>query len=311
MHFDPRVDLFPPIVCATRCALWSPGSRRNLPDQREPSIIVATRDSRGFGQQFAQAIPELFRYRGLLWLWAWRGIKARYQQTALGVSWALFTPLALTATYAVVFSVFIKVETEGIPYPIFVYTGVLPWALFASSMSLGVPSVVQNADLVSKIYFPREILPLASLGIPLMDFLAGVGVLLLLLPLFGVAITGWLLLIPILLLVQVVFTIGLLFYASALNVMLRDVGHLVPPLLLIGQFAAPIIYPVELVPEAIRPLYLLNPMAALIDSYRRLLLHGTSPAWGYVLIAAIISVALLASGYAFFKRADRDFADVI
>jgi lipopolysaccharide transport system permease protein len=258
-----------------------------------------------------QALRELYGSRELLWVWTVRGIKARYQQTALGLAWAVFQPLALTLIYAVVFSVFIKVDTGGIPYPLFVYAGLLPWTLFASSITAGVTSLVQNMELVTKIYFPREVLPIASVGIPVVDFVAGVAVLLLFMVIYRAPVSLWLLLLPLLLALQVLFALGLVLIGSAANALLRDIGHAVPPVLLVWQFATPIIYPMDLVPRWLMPFYLLNPMAVVVDSYKRILLHGAPPQWGYLAIAALISVLVLALAYVLFKRAEQVMVDVI
>lgn len=257
------------------------------------------------------SLQELYRSRELLWIWALRGVKARYQQTLLGVTWAILQPLALTTVYTVVFSLILKVDTGGTPYPLFIYAGLLPWSLFAGSMSVGVPSVVQNMDLVTKIYFPREILPIASMAVPLVDFIAGTSVLLLLMLVYAVPLNVYMLLVPILICIQVLFTMGLVLACSGANVLLRDVGHLVPLVLVLWQFATPIIYPLAMVPAKWQALYLLNPMALLVASHKQILLEGTAPAWGFVATAFAMSLLSLWAGYWLFKRTERVFVDVI
>lgn len=257
------------------------------------------------------SLHELYQGRELLWMWALRSVKSRYQQTVLGVAWAIMQPLALTTVYTIVFSLILKVDTGDIPYPLFVYAGLLPWSLFASSVSSGVPSMVQNMDLITKIYFPREVLPVAALAVPVVDFFAGILVLSLLMVLYAVPLNVYMLLIPLLIAIQLLFTVGIVLAGSAANVLLRDIGHLVPLVLVVWQFATPIVYPLELVPERWQPLYLLNPMAILVASYKRILLLGEAPQWRFVAIAFGISLVTLAGGYWVFKRAERTFADVV
>ena len=275
---------------------------------------MRSRDSGAIRQKemsVVASIRELYQCRDLLLLWAIRGVKARYQQTFLGIIWAILQPLALTGIYTVVFSMILKMDSASTPYSLYIFVGLLPWSLFASTVSSGIPSIVQNMDLITKIYFPREILPIASMAVPLVDFISGVSVLILLMIVFAIPLNVYMLFLPILVLIQVLFSAGLILAGSAANVMLRDVGHLVPLALVVWQFATPIIYSLESVPANMRPFYLLNPMAALITSYKQILLESTLPDWRYVAIALGVSIVTLVVGYCLFRQVEHTFADVI
>jgi len=253
----------------------------------------------------------LYRYRDLLWLWTTREVKVRYKQSVLGVAWAILQPLVLTVVFTVVFSRLVRVDTGGVPYPIFAYAALVPWTLFATSLSFGIPSLVTNMNLVTKIYFPREILPLASIGSALLDFLVAslifVGML--------VAYRVWpsvhaLWVIP-LLVIQTILMVGVTLWGSAVIVFFRDMRFVVPLLTQVWMYATPIIYPVELVPERLQPYYFLNPMAGIIDGYRRVLVMAEAPRLPALGLALLVSGLIMFSSYAFFKRTEPLFADLI
>ncbi len=256
-------------------------------------------------------LATLFRYRDLLWLWTLREVQVRYKQSLLGIAWAILQPLALTAIFTIVFSRLVRVDTGGIPYPIFAYTALVPWTFFATSLSFGIASLVNNMNLVTKIYFPREILPLASIAAAFVDFLVSAAIVAGMMLLFGVQPAWTALWIMPLLLVQIALTIGVVLLGSALLVFFRDVRFVVPLLTQVWLYATPIIYPTDLVPERFRPLYFLNPMAGIIEGYRRALLMGQAPQWEALALGGAVTVVLLAAGYSFFKWAEPVFADLI
>jgi lipopolysaccharide transport system permease protein len=256
-------------------------------------------------------LTELIGARELLLTWTMRDFKVRYSQSILGAAWAILQPLSLMVVYSVIFSVFIRVPTDGIPYPVFAYTALLPWTFFANSLNLAIPSLVSNMNLVSKIYFPREILPLSTILVGFVDFLIASSVFVLMLLFYRVAVGSVILLVPLVLLIQVILTLGISLLASAINVFYRDVRFVIPLALQIWMYLSPIIYPVNLVPERFRLLYFLNPMAVLIDTYRRTILFNQMPDWPYLGLAALVSVSLTVVAYRYFKRAEREFADVI
>ncbi|MBN1659127.1 MAG: ABC transporter permease [Anaerolineae bacterium] len=256
-------------------------------------------------------LVTLSQYRDLLWLWAAREVRVRYKQSLLGVAWAILQPLALTVVFTLIFSLMVRVDTQGIPYPIFAYSALVPWTFFSTALSFGIPSLVNNMNLVTKIYFPREVLPLASIGAALVDFSAASVVFVGMLILYGVRPDAHALWIIPLLGIQLVLTMGVTLLGSATIVFFRDVRFVVPLLIQIWMYATPIIYPTDLVPKSLRPYYFLNPMAGIIDGYRRALLMGEAPQMTALLSSTVISCLLLVLGYAFFKRVEPLFADLI
>ncbi len=258
-----------------------------------------------------QHLLTLIRYRDLLWLWAAREVQVRYKQSLLGIAWAILQPLALTVIFTLVFSQLVRIDTQGVPYPIFAYAALVPWTFFATSLSFGTTSLITNMNLVTKIYFPREVLPLASIGAALVDFLAASVVFVGMLAVFNVWPDLHVLWIIPLLVIQLVLTMGVTLLGSAAIVFFRDMRFVVPLITQVWMYATPVIYPIELVPEHLRSYYFLNPMAGIIDGYRRALLMGQAPQLEALLCSVIISCVLLILGYAFFKRVEPVFADVI
>ena len=244
-------------------------------------------------------------------LWTGREIRVRYKQSLLGVGWAIIQPLVLTVVFTLVFSRIMQVNTGGVPYPIFAYAALVPWTFFATSLSFGIPSLVNNLNLVSKIYFPREILPLANIGAALLDFaMAGLvfaGMMLV----YQIPVTLYILWVIPLLIIQTILTAGVVLLGSAAIVFFRDVRFVVPLLIQVWMYASPVIYPTDLVPPAYLSLYFLNPMAGIIDGYRRVLVLGQAPNIPALLAATLISLALLFLGYFVFKRSEPLFADLI
>jgi lipopolysaccharide transport system permease protein len=247
----------------------------------------------------------------ILFAWASRTIRGRYQQSLLGGLWAVIQPAASVAIFSIIFTQFVPVNTGSIPYPVFSFVAVVPWSFLATSLADMAASLVQNMNLVTKIYFPREALPLAAMLARLLDLSISVLVLVVLMFIFRVPAfpLGWLLL-PLILLLQIALVAGVGLIASALNVFYRDVQPFLTLFTQLWFYASPIIYPVSLVPEQYRTLYFLNPMAGIIVSYRTILLEQKLP--GPELIpAAIISIVVFLFGYWLFKRVEPLFADVV
>jgi lipopolysaccharide transport system permease protein len=253
----------------------------------------------------------LVEARELLYTWTRRDFRVRYSQSILGAAWAVLQPLSLMLIYSLIFSVFIKVPTDNIPYPVFAYTALLPWTFFSNSLSFAIPSLVTNMNLVSKIYFPREILPLSAILVSLVDFLIASIIFIVMLVVYRIQISWTMLLVPLVLIIQLLLMFGVSLIASAINVFYRDVRFVIPLLLQVWMYLSPIIYPVTLVPERFRAIYFLNPMAVIIDTYRRTILYNLMPDWSYLGLAAIISVLLTIIAYLYFKRAEGQFADLI
>jgi lipopolysaccharide transport system permease protein len=258
-----------------------------------------------------QSMTNLYQFRDLLWLWIVREVKVRYKQSLLGVSWAVLQPLALTVVFTLVFSRLVTVDTGGVPYPIFAYAALVPWTFFATSLSMGIPSLVNNMNLVTKVRFPREILPMASIGSAFVDFLSAFVVFLIMLVIYGIRPglhVFWL--IPLLIL-QIALSVGVTLLGGAAIVFFRDVRFVIPLLLQIWMYASPVIYPADLVPERWRVLYYLNPMAGIIESYRRVWVYGQEPVLWTLALGAGVSFLFLLIGYPVFKRLEPIFADLI
>jgi ABC-type polysaccharide/polyol phosphate export permease len=257
------------------------------------------------------AMRAVWQARELVRTLAERELRARYKQAVLGFAWAIVTPLALMMVFTLFVNRIADIDTGGAPYPLFVYMGLLPWTFFSTSVNQGGQSLVQNVPLLNKVYCPREVFPMASVMV------AGIDMALAILPLGALfiiyayaprATSVW---VPLLLLIQVAFTLGLTLVMSGIIVYLRDLRHALPVILQLGLFATPVAYGVDVVPSSIRWLYVtLNPLAAVIDGYRRTVLLGEHPAWNLVLPAAISSLVVLILGYVIFKRMETGFADV-
>ena len=256
-------------------------------------------------------IKQLFRTSDLVWAWTVRTLRGRYQQSALGWLWAIVQPVASVAIFAVVFTRFVPVDTGGVPYILFSYTAVVPWTLLSTSITDMAASLVQNMNLVGKIYFPREALPVAALLARLADF--GISfVLLIALEIFfklPVSPLGFFYLLLILL-IQLAFILGLGLGSAALNVFYRDVDPLLKLVTQVWFYATPILYPVSLVPEKWQSWYFLNPMAGIIAAYRDVLIYNQLPG-EYLIPAGIISILTLVCGYWFFKKVEFQFADIV
>lgn len=242
--------------------------------------------------------------------WTARTLRARYQQSALGWSWAIVQPVAMVAIFTVVFTRFVRIDTDGVPYVLFSYAATVPWMLLANAWSDMAASLVVNLNLVTKIAFPRAALPVAALAARVVDFGIGLALLLALMVAYGVPVSGLWLWVPLIVAVQLAFILGLGLASSALNVFYRDVDPAIKLATQLWFYASPVIYPTTLVPEAWRWLYYLNPMAGVIDALRDVLLHGRSPG-SALATAAVTSIATLAAGYGFFRRVEGRLADVI
>lgn len=255
---------------------------------------------------------ELWRHRELLWLVTQREIKVRYKQSALGVVWAVLQPLSLMLVFTVFFSWFARIASDGIPYPLFSYAALLPWTFFSTSLTFAIPSLIANSHIITKIYFPREIIPLASVLAAFLDFVIASAVFVLLLAFYRVPPTWNLLYVLPIVAIQIAFTVGVSLLLSAFTVLYRDVRHTLPLLIQIWMFVTPILYPASVVPGRWRVWYFsLNPMAAIIDGYRRAVIQGISPQINYLLLAAGVSGFLLWAGYKYFKSLEKEFADIV
>jgi lipopolysaccharide transport system permease protein len=254
---------------------------------------------------------NLFQHWELISSFALRDIKARYKQSALGIAWSLLQPLSMMIVFTLVFSLFAKIPSDGIPYPVFAYSGLIFWTFFSGAISGGTVAMVSNATLIRKIYFPRETLLIAILLAGLLDL--GVASLLFVGMLFYYKLSlslAALWVVP-LLLVQITLTFGVISLTSAAHVNFRDMGHALPLLVQLWMFATPVAYPISVIPGWLHPFYMLNPMAPIIDGYRRALILGIAPDLPALGMSVAITVITTAIALSVFKLAARTFADVI
>jgi lipopolysaccharide transport system permease protein len=256
-------------------------------------------------------LKAIWEYRELLYILVWRDLKVRYKQTVIGAGWAILQPLMTMAIFTVVFGTFVKIPSDGVPYPIFAYSALLPWSLFANSLTRGGTSIVGNAHILSKIYFPRLLLPLSGILSPIVDFAISIVILVAMMIWFGTLPTWGVLALPLFLFLALLTALAVGLWLSALNVRYRDVGHAIPFLVQLWMFASPIAYPISLVPEKWRTLYMLNPMAGVIEGFRWALLGTGSLDFGMIAISSTMVLALLLPGIVYFKYTERTFADVV
>jgi lipopolysaccharide transport system permease protein len=259
----------------------------------------------------SEAITELVNYRDLLRTWTNREIKIRYKQSLLGGMWAILQPLSIAIIFSVIFSYFVQIPVGGVPHLLFYYTALFPWTLFSTAVTTGTNTMVNNLSLVTKMYFPREVMPLAGVFAAVFDFLISALIYVAMAIFYHPAISLSIVLFPALVVIEVMFTIAVVLVVSALNVFYRDIRFVVPLALQIYLYLTPVIYPVSSLPAKILPFYMLNPMASLVESYRAILIFGRWPDPVYLLSAFLISLILLVAAYAYFTRAARSFADVI
>lgn len=271
-----------------------------------PELII--RPTRGW---VALKLGELWEYRELLYFLTWRDIKVRYKQTLLGASWAIIQPFMTMIVFSIFFGGLAKVPSDGIPYPIFAYTALLPWTFFANGLSQSSNSLVGSANLIQKIYFPRLLIPLSKIIGGLPDFLLAFVVLIGLMVHYGLFPTGTSLLwLPLFLLLALITSLGVGLWFSALNVEYRDIGYVVPFLVQIWLFATPVAYASSLLTEPWRTLYGLNPMVGVVEGFRWALLGSGNPPDPMTAISALVAIGLLISGAFYFRRMEKTFADV-
>lgn len=278
-------------------------SSAQLPDQPLIKIRVRKRWS-------AVELQEIWSHRELLYYLVWRDIKVRYKQTILGASWIILQPLLMTLVFAVFLGKIARVPSEGLPYVLFLFSGLLPWTFFSNAISGSSYSLVASAPLITRVYFPRSLVPLAATLVRLSDFVVAAGMLLLLMVYYRQFFTWTILIAPFLILQLTLLAVGLGMWFSALNAKYRDISTALPVLLQLWMFASPIVYPASLVPASWKWVYELNPLAGIIDGFRSSLL-GLDFNWrGLIISVAVTLVVLVYSTYAF-KRLDEEFADVV
>lgn len=257
-------------------------------------------------------LGEVWCYRELLFFFIWRDIKVRYKQTLLGAAWAILQPVFTMIVFSVFFGRLAKIPSDGIPYPIFSYAGLLPWTFFATGLTNGANSVVRDANLVKRVYFPRLITPISAVVGGLPDFFLAFLVLIGMMVYYGLFPTAAsLLLLPLCLLLALMTSMGVGLWLSALNAEYRDVRYVVPFLTQFWMYATPVVYPSSLLDEPWRTLYGLNPMVSVVEGFRWSLLGQGQTVPLMFVLSAVASLTLLVSGAFFFRRMERRFADVV
>ena len=274
-----------------------------LPDQP----VVKIRPSRRW---VALGLKELWAYRELLYFLTWRDVKVRYKQAVLGIAWAVIQPLATMLIFTIFFGKLAKVPSDGIPYPIFSYAALLPWMFFLNAVTSSSNSLVGSANLITKVYFPRLIIPGAAVVAALVDFGIAFVVFVGLFAYYGYSVTWAVLLFPVLVVLTVLLALGVGLWTSALNVKYRDVRYALPFLLQLWMFATPVIYPSSLMPERWRWVLAVNPLTGIIEGYRASLL-GTPVMWGALAYSAAIAILFLLYAAFYFRRTERQFADIV
>jgi len=259
----------------------------------------------------ALRLGEVWHFRELLFFLAWRDIKVRYKQSAIGAGWAVIQPLATMTIFTLIFGRLAKMPSDGVPYSVFAFTGLLPWNYFSQALTRSGASLVGSAGLISKVYFPRLIVPLSAIVPALVDFAVAFLALVCMMTWFSIVPTWRWVLLPLFLSFAAISALAVGLWLTALNVRYRDVAHTIPFLIQFWMFASPVIYPISLVPERWRALYNLNPMAGVIQGFRWCLLGTGTLDPRALAISAVMVSALLWGGVVFFKRMERTFADVV
>jgi lipopolysaccharide transport system permease protein len=257
------------------------------------------------------ALGELWQYRELLFFFVWRDIKVRYKQTVFGAAWAVIQPVFTMLVFSVFFGRLAGVDSDGLPYPIFAYAALVPWTYFANAITAAGNSLVDQERIISKVYFPRLLMPLASVLAGLVDFSIAFVVLLGMIAWYGITITWAVLLLPLFILLAALAALAVGLWLAALNVQFRDVRYAIPFLVQFWLFATPVAYSSSLVPEQWRTLYGLNPMAGVVEGFRWTLLGQGSPPSPMLAVSALTVLVILVGGLYFFRRLEQSFVDVV
>jgi lipopolysaccharide transport system permease protein len=270
--------------------------------------LITIEPSRGW---ISPKLDELWEYRELLYFLAWRDIKVRYKQTLLGAAWAVIQPFSTMVVFSIFFGRLAGIPSDGVPYPIFSYAALVPWTFFAHGLNQCSNSLVSSGQLIKKVYFPRLIVPIATILAGMVDFIIAFVVLVGMMLYYGFVPTVNTLWLPAFLLLALVTSLGVGLWLSTLNVQYRDVRYAVPFLTQFWLFATPIAYPSTLLSEPWRTLYAINPMVGVIEGFRWALLDTRNEPGPIILVSALVAVAILIGGAFYFRRMEKTFADVI
>jgi lipopolysaccharide transport system permease protein len=277
-----------------------------LTNQEEEITFI--KPSKGWG---SLNLRELWLYRELIYFLTWRDLKVRYKQTALGAGWAVLQPVLSMVVFTIFFGQLLNVPSEGVPYPIFSYAALLPWGVFAKALNDTGRSLVSNRAMLTKIYFPRMVIPLASVFSSLADFLIAFVVMLGLMFYYQIAPTSNIWTLPLFLLLAIITALGVGLWLSAMNVLYRDIGYMIPYITQLWFYLTPIVYPASKVPEQWQFVYALNPMVGVVEGFRWALLGTADAPSPMIAVSAFISLALFVSGMFYFRRMERTFADMV
>jgi len=270
--------------------------------------VIRIRPSRGW---VSLRLGELWEYRELMYFLTWRDVKIRYKQTALGVVWAVLQPLLTMLVFSIFFGRLAKIPSDGIPYPLFSLAALVPWSFFASGLNLSANSLVTSANMIKKVYFPRLIIPLASIFSGTVDFAITLGLVGLMMLYHRVPPTGRLAYLPLFILLGFVTSLGVGLWLSALNVEYRDVRYLVPFIIQFWMYATPVAYPSTLLPEPWRTVYGINPMAGVVEGFRWALVGAKTHPGPLIGVSALVAMLILVTGAFYFRRMEKTFADIV
>jgi lipopolysaccharide transport system permease protein len=256
-------------------------------------------------------LKEIWKYREFLYFLTWRDVKVRYKQTVLGAAWAIIQPLFTMLVFSLFFGRLAKIPSDGLPYPLFAYTALVPWTFFANSLSQCSNSLVGNSHLLTKVYFPRLAIPIGAVASQILDFVLAFIVLLGMMIYYGIGLKVQAFWLPCLLLLALIMALGAGLWFSALNVHYRDVRYILPFVVQFWMFATPIAYPSSLLSERWRMIYGLNPMAGVVEGFRWALLGEKSGPGPMILVSSVVALSLLVSGAFYFRRMEKTFADTV
>ena len=277
-------------------------------DNKNYERISLIKPSQGWA---ALNLRDLWLYRELIFFMTWRDLKVRYKQTLLGASWAILQPFLTMVVFSIFFGNLAKVPSDGVPYPIFSYTALIPWTLFSKALQDASRSLVANSHMITKVYFPRMILPLSSILAGLVDFLIAFVVLLGMMIFYKITPTANVWFLPLFLVLALVTAVGVGLWLSALNVLFRDINYVLPFLTQFWMYLTPIAYPSSMVPDKWQTIYALNPMTGVVEGFRWALLGTGQPPGTLTLVSSVVALVLLISGMFYFRRMERLFADMV
>jgi lipopolysaccharide transport system permease protein len=273
---------------------------------KKPSVVIQSQ--RGF---FQLDLGSIWQFREMLYFLVWRDVLLRFKQTVVGVAWVVLQPLITMIIFTLIFSKLARLPSDGIPYPVFAFTALLPWFFFSQALMRSSSSVVQSSNLITKIYFPRLLIPIAASIAPIVDLVFSFLFLLVLMGWYRITPTWGIVALPLFLALAITTSLAVGLWSSAINVKYRDVGNIIPFVIQVWMYASPVAYPVSMIPEKWRLLYSLNPMVGVIEGFRWALLGRNSPDFMLMAVSASVVLVLLVGGIVYFKKMEQTFADVI